>query len=306
VSSGKPWRVDRDLSAAQVRAAIASCFPDVDLRGEVRHLGSGWEYDAWATPDGWVFRFPRRAERARAFALESRVHDLVAEGLLPLRVPRVERLGDPGPDFPHVFAGHRFIPGVPGDHPDLVLADTAAQDLGKAVSGIHGVGEDDARRAGVELDAEGAREWYHEATEILGDLRSLPGVAPAMAWVAGGPSIPPPYQGPLRFLHNDLAPDHLLFDMEAGHPTGILDWTDAALGDPALDFVVFVTWMGWDFFREVRRHYSLELDDGFERRLAFLARVLSVSWLADALDQGSDVDKHLRWVGHAFSSPDPS
>ncbi len=86
---------------------------------------------------------------------------------------------------------------------------------------------------------------------------------------------------------------------------GIIDWTDAALADPVLDFVVLVTWRGLEFAQEVRRSYALPLDEEFEQRLSFTARVQSLVYLAEAIEQGADVAKHSRWMRNAFSSPDP-
>jgi hypothetical protein len=81
------------------------------------------------TSDGWVFRFPRRAECADLFEPEKRLHDLVA-GVLPPRiaVPKVEFVAEPGLDFPYRFAGHRFIAGVAADKGDADLLPTLARE----------------------------------------------------------------------------------------------------------------------------------------------------------------------------------
>nr|NIP60882.1 phosphotransferase [Gemmatimonadota bacterium]NIR81267.1 phosphotransferase [Gemmatimonadota bacterium]NIT86902.1 phosphotransferase [Gemmatimonadota bacterium]NIU33929.1 phosphotransferase [Gemmatimonadota bacterium]NIU38108.1 phosphotransferase [Gemmatimonadota bacterium] len=90
---------------------------------------------------------------------------------------------------------------------------------------------------------------------------------------------------------------------ERGRLVGILDWTDAALGDPALDFAVLVPWRGWEFLGEARSAYRVPLDPGFERRVRVLARVFSLVWLHESRESGTDVEKHLRWVANAFSEP---
>ena len=38
-----------------------------------------------------------------------------------------------------------------------------------------------------------------------------------------------------RFTHNDLGIEHVLVDIQAGRVTGIIDWSDAAVTDPAVD-----------------------------------------------------------------------
>ena len=71
-----------------------------------------------------------------------------------------------------------------------------------------------------------------------------------------------------------------------------------------LDFVGLVLWRGWDFVREVRASYGLDVDRHFGDRLAFLSLVSSLKWLTDAINRGGDVDKHVRWVRNASGRVD--
>jgi aminoglycoside 2''-phosphotransferase len=304
-SSGLPWEPDRALTLRQAQAAIRSQFPQIDV-SRLEHLGAGWEFDVYLTRDEWVFRFPRRAEYATGFSWERAVHDLVAPFLKSVAVPRVELLGEPGPDFPYAFAGHRLVAGVRADHPDVTTAPSLGSELGAALTAIHSVPHQNARAIGVEPDEDGSREWLREALEAEESLRDLdPSIDDALDWLRTGVPIPVPYTGPPRLIHNDLCPDHILVDRDSGRLAGIIDWTDVALGDPALDFVVVVTWGGWDFFKAVRAGYGLPLGWDFEPRLSFLARVLSLVWLHESRQQGTNVVKHIGWIKNAFAGPDP-
>ncbi|MFN2566393.1 MAG: phosphotransferase family protein [Gemmatimonadaceae bacterium] len=312
--SSPPWEPDRPLTRETASSLISACFPTIDSR-ELRHLGSGWEFDAFLTTDGWVFRFPRRADSATLFEVERRVHHLVS-GVLPPRIaiPRVELLGQPGLGFPYRFAGHRFIEGVAADAveegvaADAVepnLLSTLARDISAALGAIHSIPEHTARAAGVvEMDAAdvGRTEWLERALELAPELHGLdPAVDQTLSWVN---QMSPPFarfDGPLRFIHHDLSPEHLIVDSRTGKLVGILDWTDAILGDSARDFVFLVTWKGWWFAEEVLRSYPHPVDQGFRKRLRFMAQLLSVVWLATAQEQHSDVAKHVQWVHNAFA-----
>ena len=131
-----PWEVDRPLSLEAARAAIAASFPGIDVRGLV-HLGSGWEFDAFLTGDGRVFRFPRRAECGDLFESERRTLELVTR-FLPrgVAVPAVELVSGPTPEFPYPIAGHRFIAGAAADEVDAELLPTLVCDLGATRLGI--------------------------------------------------------------------------------------------------------------------------------------------------------------------------
>lgn len=75
--SAQPWESDRPLTTEIARAAIIENFPEIDVR-DIEYLGWGWDYEVYATRDGWAFRFPRRAHCADVFEGERSIHDFVA------------------------------------------------------------------------------------------------------------------------------------------------------------------------------------------------------------------------------------
>lgn len=301
----QPWEPDRSLTLNDASALIKQFFPAIDAR-HLKHIGSGWEFDAYLTTDGWVFRFPRRAEGVALFDAERRVHKLVMGRIPPgIAIPRVQFVGQPSPSFPYPFAGHAFIPGVAADEVDSDFLPSLAQQIGKTLGAVHAIPERTAREAGLlemDVDDEGRREWFEQR---LATLASLPDIDPvvdrAAAWVSQVPLPHPRFEGPLRFIHHDLSPEHVLVDPETGRLTGIIDWTDAILGDAARDFVFLVAWQGWGFAEEVLRSYPHTVDGGFRDRLDFMARVLTPIWLALAYERHTEVQKLTGWVHNAFA-----
>jgi aminoglycoside 2''-phosphotransferase len=64
--------------------------------------------------------------------------------------------------------------------------------------------------------------------------------------------------GPARLAHNDLSDDHILVD--GSRVTGIIDFSDAAFGDPAIDFAWF--WrLGEASVDKVLDDYRISADD---------------------------------------------
>jgi len=59
----------------------------------------------------------------------------------------------------------------------------------------------------------------------------------------------------LALVHGDLHAGHLLLDDE-GRVTGILDWTEAHLGDPSIDFALFVGAFGKAALDECIRRFE--------------------------------------------------
>ena len=300
-----PWDPDRPLTAQGARAAIATRFPEVDSR-TLKYLGSGWEFDVYLTPDGWAFRFPRRAWIADLFESERRVHELVSRFLAPkIAVPNVELMGEPTEGFPYRFAGHRFISGVRADTVNSDFEATLAREIGRALEAIHAIPVEEARAAGVvELDMEepGRKDWLKRGLDRASQLRGLePAIDPAINWMADISLPLPRYEGPLRVIHHDLGPEHLIVEPTTGQLAGIVDWTDTILGDSARDFVGLVTWRGWGFTEEVLRSYRLPLDEDFRDRLRFMARLISMIWLGEAHARGMNVAEHIEGVRNAFA-----
>ena len=303
--SALPWYPDRSLTPQDARAAIATCFPDVDAQS-AKHLATGWEFDVYLTDDGWVFRFPRQGWIAGVFEPERRAHDLVAPILAPnIRVPRVELVGKPTKSFPYEFAGHRFIEGVPADDVSRRFDATLASDIGKALEAIHSIPVEKARAAGIlELDLEdpGRRDWLTRGVERAPRLRGLdPAADPGLEWLAATPVPMRKYEGPLCFTHTDMSSKNLIVDPRTGRLTGILDWTDTMLEDRAGDFARLVTWRGWDFAEEVLRSYRLPLEGDFRDRIDFAARLRSTVVLTEAHAHGMDVAEYIDGVRNAFA-----
>jgi aminoglycoside 2''-phosphotransferase len=76
------------------------------------------------------------------------------------------------------------------------------------------------------------------------------------------------------FIHRDLSGDqHILCDPEKEKITGIIDWEDATIGDPAIDF----TGIYWDcrekFTKQVLARYGGEVDKTLWERMIFYYKI---------------------------------
>jgi aminoglycoside 2''-phosphotransferase len=74
-------------------------------------------------------------------------------------------------------------------------------------------------------------------------------------------------------IHGDLAGEHIFCAADTGTVAGVIDWEDATIGDPALDFVGLLCDAGPDFTRQVLAGYRGELDDAVEQRMRFYSRI---------------------------------
>jgi aminoglycoside phosphotransferase (APT) family kinase protein len=256
---------DRDLDEVIALGAVREQLPALECH-RATHLGSGWAVDVYLLDDRFVARFPRNADLARWVDWDQAMLGLVTSSLGSVfSVPKVVGRGWAGAYFPYDFLVCEFVPGVGADHITASVSDQLVTDLGRALSRIHSVSVADALEAGLRQDDNDD------------------------------------YAGPLCFLHGDFSADNIIIDPASGRLVGVIDWGNAAIGDPALDFMWLVLWRGWRFMHTVLDAYQLPIDDGFLDRVRLHAQIRALEWLTDSVKRGLDTEPHLRWLRNAFS-----
>jgi aminoglycoside 2''-phosphotransferase len=75
--------------------------------------------------------------------------------------------------------------------------------------------------------------------------------------------------------HRDLGSDHILWDSKLNRPSGVIDWGDTCLCDPAFDLIA-LGGMGLANLDEWARVRGADIDSTFDSRLSFYRRVWPV------------------------------
>lgn len=224
---GDPLAVVRDL--------VREHLPDLRVDSVVL-LGEGLDNRAHEVDGELIVRCAKEPDAARRAALVTREARLLAA------VADVSPLPVPEPLFTDAERGalaYRKLPGVPlldlPPHLRSAHAVPVAAVLGELLAALHAVPV--GRLAGlVETDVRAPAEWRNEAAEHHATVAARVPAAyrgPVDAFL----DAPPP-QGVRTpvFSHNDLGIEHVLVDPLTRRVTGVIDWTDAALVDPARDF----------------------------------------------------------------------
>ena len=237
---------------------IASQFPEL-APVRAQYLGEGCDSTAFLVNDTWVFRFPKSAAVEQQLAMEARLLPVLADRL-PLPIPRFRYHGRPGQHFPRRFAGYPKLAGVPaiGFQPGAVRVEELAR-LGLFLARLHQTDLDVAGRCGVPVEnLEGDLDDLRtDALNGLAHTARIDHDAPVERWrrfLEQPPDIPS--RETLVLAHNDLAAEHILVDREAGRITGVIDWSDAAITRPEVDFAGLFHWGGEQLAVEVFRTYE--------------------------------------------------
>ncbi|MFC4062839.1 phosphotransferase family protein [Planomonospora corallina] len=282
----------------EMSVLLARHLPGFEVRSVTR-LGEGWDNVAYEVNGELVVRRSKAADPAERGELVRREAELLAAvaWLSPLPVPRVV--------FADAEAGvlaYAKLPGLPlSEHP---VADPVrlAPVLGEFTARLHGAPAETMGRL-VPQDVSAPEELLDEAVE---DHRRIAGLVPEAErrrvedFLA---RTPPPGPDRLVFCHNDLGDEHVLVDPATDAVTGVIDWTDAALADPAYDLALVHRDLGPEVFAAAADCYRAcggRWDDADRERAVFYARCALLEDIAYGVRTGA---RHYTEAGLARLSP---
>jgi aminoglycoside phosphotransferase (APT) family kinase protein len=281
-----------------VRDLLAQHLPDL-LVGTVGFRGEGLENIAYDVNSEFILRISKEPDPARRAALVAREAELLAIiapfSPLPIPAPIViaesallyrTLAGRPLLDLPAAFRAHHAS-GVAAALGSFLLDLQAIPT--NAVAGCVQTDDDP-----MTLWLSDAVESYQAATAIVPDEHR----SRIEAFLAAAPPQPAPG---LVFSHNDLGIEHVLVDPDTAAVTGVLDWTDAALVDPAYDFGLLQRDLGPAALDAALASYPPDQRDALLERAGFYARCSVLEDLAWGDEAGREpyVRKGLdalRWL----------
>jgi aminoglycoside phosphotransferase (APT) family kinase protein len=264
------WDPQHVVDAAAAAELLAEQFPD--LAGlPVVPLAVGWDNTVHLVGGEWVFRFPRREIAVDGVRRELAVLPWLAPRL-PLPIPDPAYVGEAN-GWP--FWGARVVPGE-----ELVslaerMRTRAGAAAGRFLSGLHStevrsdlaarLPHDPMRRATPSARIPIARKWLAAL-----DPATVPDLEPLFA---AAEQLPPP-TGREVLSHGDLHPRHLLVD-DAGDASGVIDWGDLCVADPAVDLS-----LGYSGFVGSSRTAFFSAYGDVDEETALRARALATSLCA--------------------------
>jgi aminoglycoside 2''-phosphotransferase len=220
---------------SRAAAVLARCFPDAEISG-LRKLAEGWDNTIWEA-GGFLYRVPKRKTVSDQARKEALLLEFLAGHGLPVPRPARVHSGDAG--FGRVVIGYRKIPGTslselaPDEHPQSIY-----RDLGLFLGRLHSLGAEGAASAGLPVFT--PDKWRDRYRRLSGRVRKevLPIVPAAAPWLKARFDDFLNDRGSFAFhpaiIHGDLAMEHVIVD--GGSLSGVVDFADACVGDPALDF----------------------------------------------------------------------
>lgn len=278
------WDAEHALDADQARALLAGQFPELEL-ASVEFLADGFDNTVFVVDDTWAVRFPRREIAVALFEKEVALLPALAPRL-PLPIPVPELVGSAHGSYPWPFWGGRVLPGV--ELADAGLPDDDRTPLGRGIGAFLRALHDPrvAQDLGTGLDVDPMRRAQPVVRGELG-REALGRLAALGVWERGteldravddlltrGAALGPPTGTPV-LVHGDFHLRHVLVAAD-GTASGVIDWGDACLADPALDVSFAFAALDGEARSAFLDAYAREVDAERELR----SRVLAVALCA--------------------------
>jgi aminoglycoside 2''-phosphotransferase len=253
---------------------VEACFPRLRVR-DVATLSEGWDSVALEINGEYIFRFPKRPDVEPQYAKEALLLAALADNV-PAPIPRFEFVWAGGAAYGMRFVGYRKLGGVPlhrGGFAAAQLAELAGR-IAAFLSALHCF---PAERAEQLLVPGGDaaqwrlryRELYQQVCEHALPLLGEPTRSRAARLWESFLDADVYFRFRPALIHCDLGADHILCDPSRAALSGVIDWGDAMIGDPALDFVGLLCDCGVEFVEQALAAYQGELDATFRRRMRF-------------------------------------
>ena len=255
-------------------------------------LGEGEDHRAFAVNGDWIFRFAKDEESGRAATRDEAGLLRFLHGVSPLPVPAPHYANEE-----HAYLGYERLAGVPL----LQVRDRFfPRALGAFLTAVHavplaGIG------AHVDEDRTPLEEWRAEARATFAAVRQT--IPPERVRGIEAFLLAPAPAGAYTptLAHNDLGIEHILVDAASRRVTGIIDWGDAAIADPARDLGALYRDLGDETLDAVLGHYRPGTNEpgALRERAVFYGRCAVFEDLAYGLRTGRDAYRH-KTLGRLF------
>ena len=274
---------------------IKRYFPETKFKNS-KLIEEGWDHDVIVLDNKYIFRFPKKEKYQERLKSEMKFLKYLAP-----------RISIPIPEYIYIskdlsFGGYKLLKGVemkPNIFEKLnrKQKNNIIKQLGTFLSELHQTPINSIRKFGFkEMD------WNNYWTkphikQIIKGLRKK--VFPKLTkneinWVEHqfNEYLKLSFNYKKNIIHSDLTGRHILINSKKGEITGIIDFSDIEVIDPALDFNDLWDY-GESFVKQVLTNYKGKIDKDFLLRSKFPFLVRMVTNMLE-IEQGANLKTNFK------------
>lgn len=289
--STKVVPADIDINQEIAKKAIFEQF-GITVKS-ISILGEGWDNLVYLVNDDLVFRFPRRKVALPLLQREMHVLQVLASKVT-LAVPDPIFTCNGCASFPYFFYGHKLIEGKTGC--SLALSNSefknAAHDFGIFLKTLHELNPVDFYTADDKMtpvfdraDSKKMIKTFQDRLQATRLKTNLNRYNEKIEAIVQNANFYRPEKSKACFVHGDLYHRHLLFD-ESNKLTGVIDWGDCCVSDPAVDFAVLFQFFPKNVHSVFWNAYQKPVTVEQKSHACFLGLYYAIALLWYGLDRG--------------------
>jgi aminoglycoside phosphotransferase (APT) family kinase protein len=235
------WSAEQTVSTSLAIQLIEEQFPTL-APVHLELCGEGWDNYAFRVNEQFIFRFPRREIAVELIETEYRLLPRLASRVtLPVPVPQY--LGHATAQYPWPFSGYRMLSGKTACSVGFTDEQrcSLAKPLAEFLSSLHAISASVASAWSAPIDKIGRLDFSRRLPVARGNLEKIRGLRlpvdtrRLMEILEKTDISYIPKQ--IALVHGDFYARHFLVT-GAGNLSGVIDWGDIHLGDPAVDIAI--------------------------------------------------------------------
>jgi aminoglycoside phosphotransferase (APT) family kinase protein len=282
----KPWLAEYPVSLDLAGKLIRLQFPEIELK-VIKQLGEGFDNTVIQINGEFVFRFPRRPIAVTLIQVENQLLPSIA-GTLPFDIPEPVFFGKPSTIYPYPFTGYKIVKGHLPVEGSVANKIESAKRFAHFLKVLHSFPVEKARSLGVQPDGLRRLDVSFRQKSLMENVSTLLKLGyNEQAYAVkdfverlGDVDV----QHPITLVHGDIHIRNVLLNDE-GILTGIIDWGDVHIGNPAIDFSFL-----YSYFPKEARQSFFEIYGEIEKETESLARFRAIYMLVTLLVYG--IDRH--------------
>ncbi|MFH0770441.1 MAG: phosphotransferase [Candidatus Peregrinibacteria bacterium] len=238
-------------SEESAKAMIRNIFPQIKIN-EITLAGEGMDSRAYFVNGKMVFRFPKNPTARKSLGVEIALLPEIQKHV-DLPTPSFQWIGREADTL--LFAGYPRIPGEELSACWLQLTGKEQADvlhtLAQFFEQIHAFPVPQARALGVP-EQKDRRIYKGDFVQVANDLHDL---LPQKMEKFTSQLYDALMKNKRNFeyspvlLQADFSPGHIFYSMKEQRVTGVIDFGDVGIGDPAFDLMYLYGYYGWAFIR---------------------------------------------------------
>lgn len=270
---------------SNLRNRVLLAFPDLNIVSS-RLISTGWDSHVLLVNDRFAFKFPIIAEDEARLRKEVKVLKVLADS--PVQLPHYSYIFSDSAGF---FGGYQYING---DALNTVssLTEKMKSQLSDFLNYLFQKTGHVVESGALPRDNE--HVWRDRYRKLLRDLRENfkdilgPDLITQLEQIFRPFLVDYTTNLETAVIHGDLYRGNVLIDREKGDISGIIDWGECSIGDPAIDFAALAVDFSVSDINEILRTYVGTLDGSFLRRMEFYWRIEPLYGLMYSVKKGDE------------------